>query len=118
MSRTLYYSKDGSKKYVTCQVQPSRFLYELVPSKKKVDGVLDGMEHSNEPFVKDNVGTVWNRNAGVKDYVAGYNVPDFFQKAYRQPRNSVARRADLRQHSSVSMNNSVDLTTPEAIPKK
>ena len=117
MSRTLYYSKDGSKKYVTCQVQPSRFLYELVPSKKRVDGVLDGTGHLDEPFVKDNLGTVWNRNAGVKDYVAGNNVPEFFQKAYRQPRSSVNRRADLRQHSSVSMSYTEDLTTPEDITK-
>lgn len=75
MSRTLHYSKDGSKKYVTCQVQPSRFLYELVPSKKKVDGILDYTESEDEPFLNDNAGTVWNRNAGVKEFVAGRNVP-------------------------------------------
>ena len=86
MNRSLYYSKDGSKRYVTCQVQPSRFLYEAVPTKTRVDGVLDGTEHLDKPFVKDNVDTVWNRNAGVKDYVAGNNVPEFFQKAYRLPR--------------------------------
>ena len=127
MSRTLHYSKDGSKKYVTCQVQPSRFLYELVPSKKKVDGILEGTDIDDEPFIKDNEGTIWNRNAGVKEYVAGQNVPgknaivfwsgikshhqkltsifsfvEYFQKAYWQPINSVAKRADLRRHTSVN----------------
>jgi len=75
MSRTLHYTANGSKKYVTSQVQPSRFLYELVPSKKKVDGVLDYTSHEDENFFIDNPETVWNRNAGIKEYIAGQNVP-------------------------------------------
>lgn len=74
MSRTLHYSKDGGRKYVTSQVRPSRFLYELVPSKKKVDGVLDYSDDDTS-LLSDNAGTVWNRNAGVKEYVAGQDVP-------------------------------------------
>lgn len=80
MRRTLYYGKDGSKRYVTGQVQPSRFLYELVPSKKKVDGILDSKDDTREmsypqSILEDNRNTVWNRKTGIKDYVVGQNVP-------------------------------------------
>lgn len=105
MSRVLYYGKDGSKRYVTSQVQPSRFLYELVPSKKEADGILDSNEADEySSILDDNVGTVWDRSAGVKEYVSGHNVPEFFRKSYNQPTGSVDKRADLRRHTSIDMN--------------
>jgi ATP-dependent exoDNAse (exonuclease V) beta subunit len=97
ISRKLSFSKDGAKRYVTSQVEPSRFLYELVPSKKH----LDGLAKKNEVHSVDNVGTFWDRSAGVKDYVAGRNVPQWFQEAYKQPTGYVSRREDVRPYTKV-----------------
>ncbi|KAL3796009.1 hypothetical protein HJC23_013066 [Cyclotella cryptica] len=127
MSRTLYYGKDGSRRYVTGQVQPSRFLYELVPSKKKIDGILDSKDDTRDisypsSLLEGNGRTVWDRKTGIKDYVVGQNVPDFFQKSYVQPKGFVDRRADLRQHTNLDMNGLLE--TPErdrrnqTIPRK
>lgn len=100
MKRILHYGNDGRKKYVTSQVQPSRFLYELVPSKKAEDGYSNNINESSDdrsPSPDDNKGTVWNRSAGVKEYVAGQDLPNFFQKSYVQPKGYAAKRSELRQ---------------------
>ena len=107
MRRVLHYGRTGSKRYVTSQVLPSRFLYELVPSKKNVDGITESPEDSepsNAGLTRDNKGTVWKRDAGIKDYISGQNLPQYFQKSYKQPTGYVANRADLRRHTSININ--------------
>ena len=119
MTRVLHYGKNGMKKYVTSQVVPSRFLYELVPSKQRKDGMDDGDD--DVPWLPDNKGTEWRRTPGVKEYVAGRNVPHFFQKAYQMPKGYVAKRSELRQVSSVHMaqtTKAIDAQLPSAISKR
>jgi len=106
MKRVLHYGKDGRKKYVTGQVQPSRFLYELMPSMRIKDGATNSNGLNNDvPLFpsRDNKGTVWNRSTGIKEYVCGQNLPRSFQKAYHMPAGYVAKRSDLRRVSNVDM---------------
>lgn len=119
MTRVLHYGKNGMKKYVTSQVEPSRFLYELVPSKQREDGIYDGDD--DVPWLPDNKGTEWRRTSGVKEYVVGRNVPHFFQKAYQMPKGYVAKRSALRQVSAVHMaqtTKAIDAQLPSAISKR
>lgn len=97
MSRKLHFGKDGTKRFVTSQVEPSRFLYELVPSKKHIDGLAN----KNEVLDGDNVGTFWDRSAGIKDYVAGTNIPQWFQASFKKPAGYVSRREDVRPYSTL-----------------
>ncbi|KAL7547693.1 hypothetical protein ACHAWF_010974 [Thalassiosira exigua] len=106
--RVLHYGRNGRKKHVTSQVQPSRFIYEIVPSKSVEDGNASNKgTRSDLPLIpspdSDHSGTFWDRSAGVKEYVAGQNVPHFFQKSWAQPKGYVAKRADLRQFTNVDM---------------
>ena len=106
MKRVLNYGRDGRKKYVTGQVQPSRFLYELVPSKKLEDGVQsEPVENGDLELTQpsDNKGTVWDRSAGVKEFVAGHNLPDFFQKTYQTPKGYVENRSELQQSTKIDV---------------
>ncbi|KAL7541819.1 hypothetical protein ACHAXR_012553, partial [Thalassiosira sp. AJA248-18] len=114
IQRVLNYGRDGRKKYVTGQVQPSRFLYEMVPSKRIEDGAASSNDQSSDiPWLpsSDNKGTVWNRSAGIKEIVAGQNLPDFFQKTYQQPKGYVAKRSELRQFTNVSQASPAPLST-------
>eukprot|EP00984_Skeletonema_dohrnii_P005460 scaffold1920_cov97-Skeletonema_dohrnii-CCMP3373.AAC.4 len=97
MNRKLHFGKDGAKRFVSSQVAPSRFLYELVPSKKH----MDGLANKNEVLGGDNVGTFWDRSAGIKDYVAGTNIPQWFQKSFEKPAGYVSRREDVRLHTNI-----------------
>lgn len=97
ISRKLSFSKDGSKRFVTSQVEPSRFLYELVPSKKHIDGLAN----KNEVLSGDNVGTFWDRSAGIKDYVAGTNIPHWFRESFQEPAGYTSRREDVRPHTNI-----------------
>ena len=97
MSRKLHFGKDGAKRFVTSQVEPSRFLYELVPSKKHIDGLAN----KNEVLSGDNVGTFWDRSAGIKDYVAGTNIPHWFRDSFKKPAGFVTRREDVRPHTNI-----------------
>lgn len=109
MKRVLHYGRNGMKKYVTSQVEPSRFLYELVPSKRIEDGAVEGDEKNDEneppwlPSSSDNKGTTWKRSSGIKEYIVGKNAPDFFQKAYQKPKGYVAKRSELRRDSSIQL---------------
>ena len=104
VKRVLTFGEDGRKKHVTGQVQPSRFLYELKPSYRIKDGATTSAGKSSGPTwlpSSDNEGTVWDRSPGIKEYVAGQNLPHSFQKAYQVPMGYVAKRSDLRRHSTV-----------------
>ena len=102
MKRTLHYGSDGRRKHVTSQVAPSRFLYELVPSKRKEDGVRsDSSGAKHWLSTRDNKGTRWDRSSGVKDFVAGQDAPEFFQKSYREPAGYVPTRRQLRPTASL-----------------
>ena len=97
MKRTLDYRSDGRRKHVTSQVAPSRFLYELVPSKRKEDGVCSESSEANHWLsTPDNKGTHWDRSPGVKEYIAGQSAPEFFQKSYQEPAGYVPRRKQVR----------------------
>ena len=100
MSRKLHFGRGGTKRFVTSQVAPSRFLYELVPSKKHIDGIAN----KNEVLGGDNVGTFWDRSAGIKDYVAGTNIPQWFQESFKKPVGYVSRREDVRPHTTLLEN--------------
>jgi hypothetical protein len=97
MSRKLHFGRGGTKRFVTSQVAPSRFLYELVPSKKHIDGIAN----KNEVLDGDNVGTFWDRSAGIKEYVAGTNIPQWFQESFKKPAGYVSRREDVRPHTTL-----------------
>ena len=66
VKRVLSYGSDGRKRYVTGQVEPSRFLYELKPSKRAEDGVAGSRDNSDPEWLpsNDNEGTVWDRSPG------------------------------------------------------
>lgn len=121
MTRVLHYGKDGRKRYVTGQVEPSRFLYELVPSKRIEDGAVDSSnkDGSDElswlPPPSDNKGTVWDRSAGVKEFVAGRNLPQHFQKAYKKPEGYVADRSELHRvhHTKITSNSDTQPPRPK-----
>jgi len=68
------------KRYVTEQVEPSRFLYELMPA---------GRSGSPSSFVTASSATtdktVWSRKTGFKEIIAGTNLPPHFAKSYKTP---------------------------------
>lgn len=106
VKRVLTFGEDGRKKHVTGQVQPSRFLYELKPSNRIKDGATTSTGKNSGPTwlpSSDNEGIVWDRSPGIKEYVAGQNLPDSFQKAYQVPMGYVAKRSDLRRLSTVKL---------------
>ena len=100
MKRVLNYGTDGRKKFVTGQVHPSRFLYELKPTKRIEDGASSSSDTYDPLWLpsNDNKGTVWDRSRGIKEFVAGQNLPNSFQVAYQQPRGYVAKRSELRPY--------------------
>ncbi len=106
VSRKLHFGKDGSKRFVTSQVEPSRFLYELVPSKKHIDGLAN----KSEVLSGDNVGTFWDRSAGIKDYVAGTNTPHWFRESFKEPAGYASRREDVRPYTNVLEKATLTLT--------
>jgi len=130
MKRVLHYGKNGMKKYVTSQVEPSRFLYELVPSKRIEDGAVEGDDEKKDkneppwlPSSTDNKGTIWKRSSGIKEYIVGKNAPDFFQKAYQKPKGYFAKRSELRRDSSIQLTPEKSIekpieTPPTSIPKE
>jgi len=121
ISRILHFGKDRQKNYVTSQCSPSRFLYELMPSKRVEDGVLTedtGTEISWSRTI-ENEGTVWNRDLGYKEIVAGQNLPDFFQKSYREPtgfRQNILGARTMNQPPSKRSIGESDQSTPGAEP--
>lgn len=122
MKRVLHYGRDGMKKYVTSQVEPSRFLYELVPSKRIEDGAVEGDEKKDKneapwlPSSSDNKGTIWKRSSGIKEFIVGQNAPDFFQKAYQKPKGYVAKRSELRRDSSIQLTPKKSIEKPIETP--
>jgi DNA helicase-2/ATP-dependent DNA helicase PcrA len=81
IDRVLYNGPDLKSRYVTQQVSPSRFLYELVPAAitTSANTVHNGgtLESKGLPSV------VWYRGKGIKEYMAGRDVPDYFAKSYK-----------------------------------
>jgi len=123
MKRVLHYGRNGMKKYVTSQVEPSRFLYELVPSKRIEDGAVEGDDEKKDkneppwlPSSSDNKGTIWKRSSGIKEYIVGKNAPDFFQKAYQKPKGYVAKRSELRRYSSIQLMPEKSIENPTETP--
>ena len=90
MSRVLHFRKDGGKRCVTSQDKLSLFVYELMPSKRALAGITNNDVDVGDcswlpPSSSDSKGTVWERDLGYKEWVAGENLPDFFQKSYQNP---------------------------------
>ena len=69
MTKTTYFGPKGERKDVTEQVEPSRFLYEIMPD-------------SN---VEKSLGIEWNDGVGFKEIIAGRDLPLFYRKSYRIP---------------------------------
>jgi hypothetical protein len=83
VSRVLHIGPDLMSKYVTTQVRPSRFLYELVPAAmtSSANTVHNAnATHNNSPNGLPTV--VWNRGKGIKEIVAGRDVPEYFVNSY------------------------------------
>ena len=68
MTRTAYFGPTGQRKDVTEQVEPSRFLHDIMPNEKKK---LAGVE--------------WNNEVGFKEVIAGKDLPSHYRKSYRIP---------------------------------
>lgn len=83
ISRVLHNGPNLMTKYVTTQVRPSRFLYELVPAARTSSA--DTVHSEITPHGRLSNGlppVVWNRGRGVKEYVAGRDVPEYFVNSY------------------------------------
>lgn len=88
--RTLHGGPELGTKYVTMQVLPSRFLYELVPD--AIQGTSDVVDNSNvineRKDSNNNVPSIiWNRARGTKEMFAGSQLPQYFQKSYQVPKH-------------------------------
>lgn len=82
--RVLHNGPNLTSRYVTQQVSPSRFLYELVPAARtsSADTVHNGgtiEKTSSKGFPS----VVWYRGKGIKEHMAGGNVPDYFVNSYK-----------------------------------
>lgn len=74
IKRVPYYGSKGEKRYITEQVEPSRFLYDLMDASRQ------------NQFDKNGRKTVeWSNSVGFKEVVAGKNLPDEFANSYRAP---------------------------------
>ena len=82
--RVLHNGPNLKSRYVTQQVSPSRFLYELVPAARtsSADTVHNGGIIEKESS-KGLPSVVWYRGRGIKEHMAGRNVPDYFVNSYK-----------------------------------
>ena len=72
MKRVSYFGSNGKRKEVTEQVEPSRFLYDL-------------MVISEKSSLSEGKAVEWSENFGFKESVAGRNLPEEFANSYRIP---------------------------------
>jgi len=80
VDRVLYIGPNLTSKYVTTQVSPSRFLYELVPAARTSSA--DTVHNAGMNLSEGLPSVVWYRGRGIKEYVAGRDVPEYFAKSY------------------------------------
>jgi len=74
IKRAAYFGPKGERSTVTEQVEPSQFLYDIMPNSSKgeeVNGDLGGVE--------------WSNAVGFKELIAGRDLPPHFAKSYRVP---------------------------------
>ncbi len=86
MERKAYFGPNGEKKDVTEQVNPSRFLYDLMPARDS-----DGID-----------GVLWNNSVGFKEVIAGKDLPAHFAKSYRVPDGYHSKEAIPKSSNIVS----------------
>jgi len=72
MKRVSYFGSNGKRKEVTEQVEPSRFLYDL-------------MVISERSSLSEGKAVEWSESFGFKESVAGRNLPEEFANSYRIP---------------------------------
>lgn len=102
MDRVLYNGPNLTSKHVTTQVSPSRFLYELCPAARTSSA--DTVHNAGIVGKKDSRGVpsvVWYRGKGVKECIAGRDVPDCFANSYTvdrsfRPAHSLTESVDGR----------------------
>ncbi len=93
VARVPYYNNNNSniKKYVTEQVRPSRFLFDLVyNTQSHYNHYLDSNQdckhdQDTQKFKNTSAGIYWDKRSGIKDFIAGQNLPQYFSKSYRTP---------------------------------
>jgi hypothetical protein len=88
MDRVLHNGPNLTSKHVTTQVSPSRFLYELCPAARISSA--DTVHNAGIVEKKDSRGVpsvVWYRGKGVKECIAGRDVPDYFANSYTVDRS-------------------------------
>ena len=68
---------------MTMQVRPSRFLHELLPSARTCSAETVHNEMTTHGRLSNGLPTVvWNRGRGVKDFVAGRDVPEYCANSF------------------------------------
>ena len=81
-----YFGADGKKKDVTEQVEPSRFLYDLMATSGKSRG---------PPSIE------WSDSYGFKEHVASKNLPPHYAKSYKVPDGYTKIKTSGTSHLSV-----------------
>ena len=89
MTKTAFFGPKGERKDVTEQVLPSRFLDEI-----KLDSIQDNI-----------IGVEWNDNFGLKETIAGKEVPSCFRKSYKVPNGFHSNKATKKAISTPQTSN-------------
>ena len=97
--RIAHIGPGGRRKKVSSQASPSRFLHELMPSKKANRRGKKGDSIS------------WSDDYGIKYSVAGKNLPEHFVKSYQVPEGYRPEREPLENLPSSSDNGNTALAT-------
>lgn len=97
--RIAHIGPGGRRKKVSSQARPSRFLHELMPSKKANRRRKKGDSIS------------WSDDYGIKYSVAGKNLPEHFVKSYQVPEGYRPEREPLENLPSSSNNGNTALAT-------
>jgi len=78
-----HFGPKGQRTGVTEQIKPSRFLYDLLSKTPMLDN-LAGNGSVNQPKTQQ-AAVQWDKSIGIKEVVAGRDLPSFFAKKYRAP---------------------------------
>ena len=89
MTKTAFFGPKGERKDVTEQVLPSRFLDEI-----KLDSIQDNI-----------IGVEWNDSFGLKETIAGKEVPSCFRKSYKVPNGFHSNKAIKKAISTPQTSN-------------
>ncbi len=87
VKRVPYFGSNGDRKYVTEQVEPSRFLFDLMDGAKNSEtrnGDKNGGRSQHKEKKQHSV-VEWSQSGGFKEWVAGKNIPHEFAKSYIPP---------------------------------